>query len=220
MRRLSRTVPAFTFTMLVAASLAYAQSASNVRPPAWAKVCGKGTKTSKNVEGGEEKTDVSMCVTSYMHIDGKGTLITGAALREINGQDKKHLLVHTPPDTQVRPATHAQLLPRDLWDSLQKPGKLVKSEEDSIKELTFASTSCNAFACAAELEATPALISELEAGGGLVVFVTNPSGMTVARPIPLIGFAQALAGPSAEARACERPDTPMQCVGRNSLRCW
>jgi hypothetical protein len=69
MRRLSRMVPALTFTMLVAASLAHAQStgslghsvASSQSPPGpnnsspvargpkpvWAKVCGKGTMTSK-----------------------------------------------------------------------------------------------------------------------------------------------------------------------------
>jgi hypothetical protein len=154
-----------------------------------------------------------MCVTFFQHVDGKGRLIASAALREIDGQDMKHLVVGIPPDTQVQRATHAQLLSRDLWDALQTPGKLDKSKEASVKELRFASTSCNAFACAAELEATPALISELEAGGGLVVFVTNPSGMTVARPIALIGFAQALAGPSAEARAREGSDRPIGWAG-------
>jgi hypothetical protein len=117
--------------------------------------------TSKNIEGGEEKTAVSWCVTSYQHVDGKDALIAGAPLWEIDGQDKKHLLVTTPPDAQVRPEMYAQLLPRDLWDALQTPGKPDKSKEASIRELRFASTSCNAFACSAELEATPALISEL-----------------------------------------------------------
>ena len=68
-------------------------------------------------------------------------------------------------------------------------------------------------ACAAELEAPPALISELEAGGGLVIFAMNPSGMTVAHPISLIGFAKALAGSRAEAGAREVPARPIGWAG-------
>ena len=213
MRRLSRAVPGFTFMMVVAASLAHAQSIRKMEPSVWAKVCGKGVMTSKNVEGGEEKKAVTMCVTFSQHVDRNGALIASAALREIDGEDKKHLVVGMPPDSQVRPVTHAQLFPRDVWDALQTKGKLDKSEEASIRELKLASTSCNAFACAAELEAPPALISELEAGGGLVIFATNPSGMTVARPIPLIGFAKALAGSRAEAGAREVPDRPIGWAG-------
>ena len=197
MRRLSRAVPGFTFMMVVAASLAHAQSERSMRPPAWAKVCDNVTVASKGADGGEEKKAVRACMTFHERISGKdGTAIVGAALREIDGQDEKHFLVAMPLDTQVQ---HAQLFPRDVWDALQTVGKLDKREEVSIKDLKFGSTLCNAFACIAEIEATPSLISDLETGGGLIVFATYPSGMTVAHPIPLIDFAKALAGSQVEA---------------------
>jgi len=139
-----------------------------------------------------------------------GTAIVGAALREIDGQDEKHFLVAMPLDTQVQ---HAQLFPRDVWNTLQTAGKLDKSEEVSIKDLKFGSTLCNAVACIAEIEATPSLISDLETGGGLIVFAMDPSGMTVARPIPLIDFAKALAGSQVEAGAHGIPYPPIVWAG-------
>src|SRR5262249_10211630 len=91
MRRLSRAVPGFTFMMVAAVSLAHAQSARSMRPPAWAKVCENVTVASKDADGGEEKKAATICVTFSQHVDRNGTLIAGAGLREINGQDKKHL---------------------------------------------------------------------------------------------------------------------------------
>jgi hypothetical protein len=144
MRRLSWAVPGFTFMMVVAASLAHAQSESSMRPPAWAKVCDNVTVASKDTDGGEEKKAVRACMTFHERISGKdGTAIVGAALREIDGQDEKHFLVAMPLDTQVQ---HAQLFPRDVWDTLQQQESSIR-EEVSIKELKFGSTLCNAFAC-------------------------------------------------------------------------
>jgi hypothetical protein len=197
MRQLGRTVSAFTFLSLVAAFLAHAQG-TPVRSPAWAKVCENVSPTSKNADGGEVKT-VRICMTVHERIGGNGTLIVGAALQEIEGREKKHLLVAMAPDLQ--PVMRDQMFPRDAWDRLQTKGKLDNWEEAGIKELKFGSTSCNAFACAAEIEATPALISDLEVSGGLLVFATNPSGTTVAAPVPLVDFAQTLAGPPADTGA-------------------
>jgi invasion protein IalB len=217
MRRLSWAVLGSTFTMVAAVSLGHAQSAGSMRPPAWAKFCENVTVASKDTDGFEEKKAVRVCMTFHERISGKdGTAIVGAVLREIDGQDEKHLLVAMPLDTQVQ---HAQLFPRDVWDTLQRAGKLDKSEEPSIKDLKFGSTLCNAIACIAETEVTPALISDLEVSGGLMVFATNPSGMTIARPIPLIDFAQALAGPPVEPGARARPDGPILCDGAEWRGC-
>jgi invasion protein IalB len=172
------------------------------------------TATSKNADNSEEKKAVRICMTVHERISADGgTLIVGAALREIDGQDKKHFLIAMPPDTQVKPAMYARVFPRDVWKTLQTKGQLDQSEKASIKNWYFGPTLCHPKACAAEIEATPARISDLETGGGLVVFATNPSGMTVAHSIPLVGFAKALAGSPAEAGARKVSDRPIVWAG-------
>lgn len=164
-------VPIFTFSMLVAVSPTNAQ-----RSPAWAKHCENVTATSKNAVGIEEKKVVRICVTYHDHINGDGIVFVGAGLREIEGQDKKHFLIALAPDTQVQPAMHALVFPRDVWEkeTLQKKGKLDITELAGVKQLTFGSTSCNAKACTAEIEATPALIADLEAARWLCGFCGRP----------------------------------------------
>jgi hypothetical protein len=215
MGQLGRTVPAFTFSILVAASPAHAQGAP-ARWPAWVKVCENVTATSKNADGSEEEKAFRICMTYHERINGNGIVIVGAALREIDGQDKKHFLIAMPPDTQVGPAMRAHVFPRDVWEALKTKGKL-EYEETGVKELKFGRTSCYAKACTAEIEATPALISDLEAAGGLVVFAVNHSGMTVARPIPLIDFAQAVADPPFVGNAFD--DVPVACAGAEWRGC-
>jgi len=209
MRRLCRTVPIFTFSMLVAVP-AHAQGAPE-RPPAWAKVCENVTATSKNADGNEEKTVVRLCVTMHEFINGDGIINVAAGLREIEGQDKKHFLIALAPDTQVEPAIHALVFPRDVWETLLPTGKLDITKLAGVKQLKFGSTSCHPKACTAEIEATPALISDLEAAGGLVVFAVGPSGKTVVRPVSLIDFAGALAGPPA--RGGWQGDRPIVWAG-------
>ena len=44
------------------------------------------------------------------------------------------------------------------------------------------------------METTPELLTDLKAGGGLVVFAINAGGSPVGFPVPLTGFEQSYAG--------------------------
>jgi len=171
----------------------------------------KSARTWRNADGNEEKKVVRLCVTFHEHINGNGIVNVAAGLREIEGQDKKHFLIAMPPDTQVEPAMHALVFPRDVWETLLPTGKLDITKLANIKQLKFGSTSCQVKACTAEIEATPALISDLEAAGGLAVFAVDPSGKTVVRPVSLIDFAKALADPPT--RAGRQDDRPIVWAG-------
>jgi hypothetical protein len=86
MRRLSRAVPGFTFMIVVAVSPAHAQSIRKMEPSVWAKVCGKGAMTSKNVAGlGAKFRQTATAVShssffrSWQFWSMAGELLTGVA---------------------------------------------------------------------------------------------------------------------------------------------
>jgi len=58
------------------------------------------------------------------------------------------------------------------------------------------------------MEAAPDLITDLKTSGGFLISTINSAGALVAFPVPLVGFAEALAGPPVEAsyrQPAERP---------------
>ena len=217
MPRLGWTVPMSALLMLVAAPTSRAQAPTPPQPSAWVKVCEKATATSKS---NEEKKDVSVCWTHHARIDGKsGTMIVAAALRQIEGQDKEHLLVWMPAGTQVQAGLRATVFARDIWKKLQTKGTIERSEEAEGKELKFGNAFCHAAGCTVEIGAAPALISDLRTNGGFAVFAVDSAGASVTFAVPLAGFAEALAGPPVEGMAPSPVEKPLRCAGAEWRGC-
>jgi|SRR5262245_30916022 len=168
----------------------------------WVKWCEKTTTT---VSGYEDRI---ICLTYQEHRDDTGKLVYSAALREIDGQEERTLrifMILVPLGALLEPGLRATIFPKDLW------GKVENNETPdaaSLQELTLKYTICRADGCVAEVEATPELITHLEDSGGLMV---RPAAMGT-YPIPLKGFAAALAGPRRELpqqrRRCDQGNWP------------
>jgi len=220
MPRLGWIVPMSALLMLVTAPTSRAQAPTPPQPSAWVKVCEKATATSRSSKSNEEKKDVSICLTHHTRIDGNsGSLIVAAALRQIEGRDKEHLLVTMPLGTQVQTGLRAIVFPTDIWKKRQTKGTIERSEETEGKELKLGNAFCHATGCTGEIEATPALISELRTNGGFVVFAVDSAGASVTFAVPLVGFAEALAGPPVEATAPSPVEKLLRCAGAEWRGC-
>lgn len=159
---------------------------------AWVKLCEKATGVGRTKEGKEEKKELNVCLTHHERLDGNsGMVLVSAALRQVEGQDKQHFMVMVPLGMMLQAGMRATLYPKDAWDKVQKNEKV---EEAGLKAIKLAYTLCHPAGCTAEMEATPELINDLKAGGGLVVFAINASGAPVGFPVPLNGFDQSFAG--------------------------
>jgi invasion protein IalB len=168
---------------------------------AWVKLCETATATVKQKDGKEDKKDLNICLVHHERIDGNsGMVLVSAALREIEGQDKKHFMVMVPLGMLLQPGMRATIFPKNLWDKVQKNEKIEKAEEAKLKGLALQYTLCHIAGCTAEMEASPELVSDLKGNGGLMVFAISAAGTPVAFPVPLAGFEQAMAGPPVDTK--------------------
>ena len=138
---------------------------------AWVKLCEKAT-LKKNDK--EEKLDI--CLTHHERLDGNtGMVIVSAALREVQGNPKKHLMVMVPLGVAL-PA-----------------GLQIKIDEDKEPtKLTY--TICHPGGCTAEVEASDEIVNKLKKGKQLMVAAMNVAAKPIFLPVPLTGFEPTLAG--------------------------
>src|SRR5262249_49432237 len=91
---------------------------------AWVKLCQKSISTVKNAVGTEEKKEVNICLTHHERLDpNSGMVMVSAALRQIEGQDKRHLMIMVPLGV-THPSMRIGIYPKALWEKLRKNGKL------------------------------------------------------------------------------------------------
>jgi invasion protein IalB len=165
----------------------------------WVKLCEKTTTT---VSGYEDRI---LCLTYHQHLDGTGKPVYSAALREIEGHEKRTFMISVPLGALLEPGLRATILPKDLWEKVQN---YETPDAANLKEIRLKYTICYAAGCVAEVEATPELITDLKENGGLMV---RPAAIGT-YPVPLKGFADALAGPNRELppqrRRCDQGNWP------------
>jgi len=168
-------------------------------PSAWVKLCEKATAVSKQKDGKEEKKDVDICLTHHERLDGNtGMVLVSAAIRQVDGQDKQHLMVMVPLGMAVQPGVRAAVYPKDLWEKVQKNEKV---DEKQLKPIAMEYSICHPAGCTAEIEAAPDVIDQLKKGGGLVVLAINAAGQPIAFPVPLNGFEATYAGQPVDNKA-------------------
>ncbi len=169
-----------------------AQAQPGAPQSAWVKLCEKASGVMKTKEGKEEKKELNICLTHHERLDGNtGMVLVSAALRHVEGQDKQHFMVMVPLGMMLQAGMRATLYPKDAWEKVQKKEKV---DESKLKAIKLSYTLCHPAGCTAEIEATPELINDLKADGGLVVFSIGANGAPVGFPVPLNGFAESLAG--------------------------
>jgi invasion protein IalB len=159
---------------------------------AWVKLCEKAPMLHKDKDGKDVKEEKNVCLTHHERLDGNtGMVLVSAAIRQIEGADKNHLMVMVPLGMAVHPGLRATVYTKEMWEQAQKNQKVDDSKLEAIK-LSYAL--CHPAGCTAEVEAGKDVVGKLKTGGGLMIMAINAQGQVIAFPVPLTGFAEAFDG--------------------------
>ena len=154
-----------------AGKAAAAPAAGAPNQSAWVKLCEKA-----KLKKGDKEETLDICLTHHERLDGNtGMVIVSAALREVQGNPKKHLMVMVPLGVAL------------------PVGLQIKIDED--KEPTkLQYTICHPGGCTAEVEASDEIVGKLKKGKQMMVAAMNVAGQPIFLPVPLNGFEPTLAG--------------------------
>lgn len=165
-------------------------------PSSWVKLCEKAPFVGKDKDGKEIRQDKNICLTHHERLDAStGMVLISAAVRDIEGADKKHLMVMLPLGMAIPPGMQAGIYPADMWDKIQKNEKV---DDSKIQPVKLQYTLCHAAGCTAEVEATADLLKTISDNAGMIVYAVNGNGAPIAFPVPLNGFKEALNGAPAD----------------------
>jgi invasion protein IalB len=159
---------------------------------AWVKLCEKTALQHKDKDGKDVKEEKNICLTHHERLDGNtGMVLVSAAIRHVEGNDKRQLMVMVPLGMAIQPGLRAAVYPKDLWEKAQKNEKV---DEKQLKPVELKYSLCHPAGCTAEVEATKEMVESLKTGGGLMVLAMNAGAQPVAFPVPLDGFDAAHSG--------------------------
>src|SRR5262245_52623501 len=122
---------------LLTAGSAHAQALGNgSQTTAWSKLCEKASAVPKNEDANAKKKDLNICLTFREHIDrNTGTVLRAAAVREIQGQDSRHLMIMVPLGMMLQRGVRLSIFPEALWEEAQRNEE---SDAAGSKSLTLA----------------------------------------------------------------------------------
>jgi invasion protein IalB len=175
------------------AAAATSAAATGAGKSAWVKLCEKAPLVRKDKDGKEVKEEKSLCLTHHERLDGNtGMVLVSAAIREVEGQDKKSLMVMVPLGMAIPPGIRAAVYSKDQW---AKAAKNEKFDEKTLKPIELKYALCHPAGCTAETDATPEILDAMKNGGGIMVLAINAAAQPIGFPVPLDGYNEAAAGP-------------------------
>src|SRR5690606_889489 len=101
---------------------------------AWVKLCEKAPIVLRDKEGKPTREQRNICLTHHERLDGNtGLVLVSAALRQVEGEDKQHLMVMVPLGMAIGPGLRATIYPAEQWDKIQKNEKFDDSKLTPIQ---------------------------------------------------------------------------------------
>ncbi|AXS40579.1 invasion associated locus B family protein [Breoghania sp. L-A4] len=179
MARSALVAMATAATMGMAAAQTPETPAAGSEESAWVKVCNEVPQTKK----------VMCLVTQELRTD-TGQFLASVAIREIEGEDRKTLLVAVPPGMLIQPGLRVQV--------------------DAGKQEQAKYGICFPNACYAELVITKEFIDGMKAGGKLVLTTLNQQAKAVAFDLTLIGFTKIYDGEAVDPKAMAQKQEALQ----------
>lgn len=159
---------------------------------AWVKLCEKAALNRRGKDGKDVKEEKNICLTHHERLDGNtGAVLVSAAIREVDGSDKKSLMIMVPLGMAIPPGIRAAVYTKDQW---AKAAKNEKIDEKTLKPVELKFSLCHAAGCTAETIATKEILEQMKAGGGIMVIAMNAAAKPVGFPVPLAGFTAAHGG--------------------------
>jgi invasion protein IalB len=148
------------------AAAAPAQGAAD--DSAWVKLCLKNEQTGNK----------QVCLVNHEGLEpNTGMVLVAAAVRTIEGEDKKHLLVRLP----------------TAYSLIMPAGVQIKIDDDEPIQLQYAV--CFPTSCQVQMELTNEMFEKMRKGKQMVVAAMNMQQKAMAFPVPLTGFSKTYDGP-------------------------
>lgn len=175
-----------------AAGAPAAGAAADAKKSAWVKLCEKAPFNHKDKDGKDIKEEKNICLTHHERLDGNtGMVMVSAAIREVEGADKKSLMIMVPLGMALPPGLRAAVYTKDQWAQAAKNEKI---DEKALKPISLKYSLCHAAGCTAEIEATADILEQMKVGGGIMVIAMNAGAQPIGFPVPLDGFTDAFGG--------------------------
>ena len=185
--------PAAGAAPAAAAAAPAAGGADGANKTAWVKLCEKAPLVKKDKDGKDIKEEKNLCLTHHERLDGStGMVLVSAAIRSVEGQDKKSLMIMVPLGMAIPPGIRAAVYTKEQWAGVQKNEKI---DEKVLKPIELKYSLCHPAGCTAETEATKEILDQMATGGGIMVLAMNAGAQPVAFPVPLDGYNEASTGP-------------------------
>ena len=123
-----------------------AKTAAAAKPQsAWVKLCEKAPVATKGPDGKEVKSEKSLCLTHHERLDGNtGMVLVSAAIRTVEGSDKKSLMVMVPLGMAIPPGIRAAVYTKDQWAAASKGDKI---DEKALKPIELRYALCHPAGC-------------------------------------------------------------------------
>ena len=191
---------ASTFALAATFSGTSAQQQPAQQAVPWVKICEKQAFFEPDPKDATKpiQKDRNVCMTHHERFDvAAGAVTVSVAVREIEGSDKKLLVVMLPLGVSLRPGMQIGIYPADMWTAINKNQSIDDSKLDRV---LMGYSLCLPSGCTAETEATPEIMKRLESSAGMVVLAINGAGQGFPIPVPLNGFTQAFRGQPIDAK--------------------
>ncbi len=183
---------------------------------AWVKLCEKAPYNKMGPDGKPQLADGKpvmeekmLCLTHHEQMTNVGVTMISAAIQQLDGIDKLHMMVMVPPTTGiVMPAGMSVV----VYDK-EQVAKLEKKEQLDQKTLVgqkLMFTICHQNGCTAENEATPQLVEAMKKGVVMVAYATHVSGQPIPYQVPLVGFKGTLEGKAVDNQAYQEQRKNLQ----------
>jgi invasion protein IalB len=166
-----------------------AKAKAPTKQSAWVKLCEKAPFKHEGKDGKQVEEEKNICLTHHERLDGNtGMVMVSAALREVEGSEKKAFMVMVPLGMAIPPGLRAAIYTKEQWE---KAAKNEKIDEKTLKPIELKFSICHAAGCTAETEATKEILDQMNTGGGIMVLAMNAAAQPVGFPVPLEGFVEA-----------------------------
>jgi len=184
---------------------------------AWVKLCEKAPYTKSGPDGKPQldkdnkpvMEEKQLCLTHHEQMTNTGITMVSAAIQQLEGIDKLHMMVMVPPTTGiVMPAGMSVVVyNKDQVDRLEKKEKL---DEKTLVGQKLMFTICHQNGCTAENEATPQLVDAMKKGVVMVAYATHVSGQPIPYQVPLVGFTPTFDGKAVDNQAYQAQRAKLQ----------
>jgi invasion protein IalB len=153
----------------------------------WVKVCTADEKTGNK----------QVCLVRHEGLEPKtGAILISVAVRTIEGEDKKHLLVNVP----------------TAYSLVMPAGAQIKIDEGEPIQLQYAV--CFPTSCQLQMELSKEILDKMRKGKQMIVAAMNAAQKTMAFPLALNGFSKTFDGPPVDNVAYQEARAQMMRASR------